>query len=208
MPASYRLSPLDLTSTNRMPVSAARSSIGGRPPFGRNGRGGGREASKDQRAPETRGAALRPQVGNACRRSCSRTGSVRRLRSPARGRRCPARAPARWAPRSPPWTRPPARTRPRRPPARSGCPLNKPLQTVNKARSRLDESKALAGFRGGDVLVTGPGQRRGRRAGLCRVGARCERTGRSRGRAAASLGRGRDAAAARSAAATRSPRAC
>ena len=47
-------------STNRMPVSAARSPIGGRPPFGRGGRGGSKGPKRDQRASETRGAAIRP----------------------------------------------------------------------------------------------------------------------------------------------------
>ena len=51
---------MPLLSTKRMPVSAARSSTGGRPPFGRGGRGGSRGLKRDQRASETRGAAMRP----------------------------------------------------------------------------------------------------------------------------------------------------
>ena len=61
---------------------------------------------------------------------------------------------------------------------------------------------------GSPAVSQRPRQRRGLRAGLCRVGARCARTGRSRDRAAACLARCPGAGAARSAAATRSPRWC
>src|SRR5215204_3964655 len=54
--------------------------------------------------------------------------------------------------------------------------------------------------------VIRPRRQRARRAGLCRDGARCARTGRSRDRAAASPARDRGAGGARSAAATRTPR--
>src|SRR4051812_49882905 len=57
---------MPLFSTNRMPVRAARSSTGGRPPFGRGGRDGRRGANRDQKASETRGAAVLPQVVNRC----------------------------------------------------------------------------------------------------------------------------------------------
>ena len=67
---------------------------------------------------------------------------------------------------------------------------------------------ALIGFRGGAGFVTRPSRRSRCRAGLCRVGVRCARTGRSRGRAAACPARGPGAGAARSAAATRTPRSC
>jgi hypothetical protein len=45
-----------------------------RPPFGRGGRGGSRAANRDQRASETSGAGIRPQVGSACRRSYNQAG--------------------------------------------------------------------------------------------------------------------------------------
>ena len=49
---------MPLRSTNRMPVSAARAEIGGRPPFGR-GRGGGSKGSRiDQRLSESWGAGI------------------------------------------------------------------------------------------------------------------------------------------------------
>ncbi len=67
---------MPLLSTNRMPVSAARSSSGGRPPFGRGGRGGSRVWNKDQRASETRGAAIHPEVVSS-RPSRNRNGFVR-----------------------------------------------------------------------------------------------------------------------------------
>lgn len=69
---------MPLLSTKRIPVNAARSWIGGRPPFRRGGRGGSREANRDHRASQTRGAAIRPKVGSSRSCSYSRTGSVRR----------------------------------------------------------------------------------------------------------------------------------
>ncbi len=49
---------MPVRSTNKMPLSAARSSTGGRPPFG-FGRGGGNSgATADQRSSETRGFAI------------------------------------------------------------------------------------------------------------------------------------------------------
>ena len=49
---------MPLRSTKRMPVSAARAGIGGRPPFGR-GRGGGSKGSRiDQRLSESWGAGM------------------------------------------------------------------------------------------------------------------------------------------------------
>ena len=49
---------MPLRSTNRMPVSAARAEIGGRPPFGR-GRGGGSKGSRiDHRLSESWGAGI------------------------------------------------------------------------------------------------------------------------------------------------------
>jgi hypothetical protein len=45
-------------STNRMPVSAARSGIGGRPPLGRGRAGGNRGEMCDQRSSESRGLAM------------------------------------------------------------------------------------------------------------------------------------------------------
>ena len=49
---------MPLRSTNRMPVSAARAEIGGRPPFGR-GRGGGSKGSRiDHRLSESWGAGM------------------------------------------------------------------------------------------------------------------------------------------------------
>src|SRR3954453_20668965 len=57
---------MPLFSTNRMPVRAARSSTGGRPPFGRGGGDGGGGGKRDQKGAETRGAAMRPQVVNRC----------------------------------------------------------------------------------------------------------------------------------------------
>jgi len=58
---------MPLLSTKRMPVSVARALIGGRPPFGRGGWGGSRGLNKDQRASETRGAAMHPQVASRSR---------------------------------------------------------------------------------------------------------------------------------------------
>src|SRR5215217_5885743 len=55
---------MPLFSTKRMPVSAARSSVGGRPPFGRGGRDGRRGANRDQKASETRGVVMCPQVAS------------------------------------------------------------------------------------------------------------------------------------------------
>ncbi len=69
-------------------------------------------------------------------------------------------------------------------------------------------AQALVGFRGGGRHVTRPGRRRGRQAGLCRVGARCARPGKGRGRAAACPARCPDAGATRSAAVTRTPPSC
>src|SRR3954454_6546722 len=56
--------------------------------------------------------------------------------------------------------------------------------------------------------VIRPRRQRARRAGLCRDGARCARTGRSRGSPAASPARDPGAGGARSAAGTRTPRWC
>src|SRR5215213_3179257 len=58
------------------------------------------------------------------------------------------------------------------------------------------------------VWVVRPRRQRVRRAGLCRDGVRCARTGRSRGSPAACPARCRGAGAATSAAATRTPRWC
>ncbi len=68
---------------------------------------------------------------------------------------------------------------------------------------RQETREALVGIRGGDGHITSPGRRQGLRAGLCRGGGRCARTERSRDRAAACPARCPGAAAARSAATTR-----
>src|SRR4051794_5218082 len=60
---------------------------------------------------------------------------------------------------------------------------------------------ALLVIRGGERVMS-PGRRRARRGGLCLDTEHCARTGRRRGRAAASPARGRGAAAATSAVAT------
>jgi len=78
--------------------------------------------------------------------------------------------------------------------------------TWDKMKKLSEE--ALVGFRGGSRSVTPPGLREGRRAGPCRVGARCARTGRSREGAAACPARCPDAGEARSAAETKNPRWC
>ena len=62
---------------------------------------------------------------------------------------------------------------------------------------------ALVGFRGGDGPIMQPGPQSRCRAGPCRVGERCARTGRSRGKAAACLARCRGVGAATNAAAER-----
>ncbi len=88
-----------------------------------------------------------------------------------------------------------------------GRPASRRTAPGRTATSRVS-TVALVGFRGGDRHVTLPGRRQGCRAGLCRVGARCARAGRSRGRAAASLARCPGADGATSAAATSSPPWC
>jgi hypothetical protein len=68
---------------------------------------------------------------------------------------------------------------------------------------------ALFGIRGAGLWRIMPsGPRSTRRGGLCRDGGRCARTGRSRDTMAASPARCRGAGATRSAAVTRTPRAC
>src|SRR5688572_19302751 len=70
-----------------------------------------------------------------------------------------------------------------------------------KDNEKQETNVALLVIRGGERVMS-PGQRRARRGGLCLDSERCARTGRKRGRAAASPARCRGAAAATSAVAT------
>ena len=58
---------IPVRSTNRMPVSAARSSTRGRPPLGLAGSTGSREAINDHRASDTRGAGMPPHESDRTR---------------------------------------------------------------------------------------------------------------------------------------------
>jgi hypothetical protein len=60
---------MPLFSTNRMPLSAARCAIGGRPPFGFGRSGGGSGSITVHNSSGTRGLAMPPRTARPCRRS-------------------------------------------------------------------------------------------------------------------------------------------
>jgi len=70
-------------------------------------------------------------------------------------------------------------------PVAIGMSLTRRCSLLRSRKGVVQTWVALIGFRGGAGSVTPPGLRRGRRARLCRVGARCARTGSSRDKAAA-----------------------